>query len=382
MEQDGPRIGIAGLGMIGRIHARSARLAQGRLVGVAASTPERAAAAAVEIGADRAYESAFALATAPDVDVLHICTPNHLHASLAITALEHGKHVVCEKPVAVSHEEALAIERAAEEAGRVVAVPFVYRYHPVLRHARELVRAGETGPVHLVHGSYLQDWLLEEGDGNWRVDAQLGGPSRAFADIGTHWCDLATFVTDQPFTAVAAELRTVNAQRPDHAGVTTSVDTEDTAAVLLRTAGGVTGSVVISQVSPGRKNRLWLQVDGAGASVAFDQEQPETLWIGRRAAATIQPRDPDHLAPAAARLATVPAGHPQGYLDCFEAFVADAYAAMATGTVPDGLPTIADGVRAAAVTDAVLASARDGGGWAAVGTNELPTLSDSMEVSS
>ncbi|WCB95950.1 Inositol 2-dehydrogenase [Baekduia alba] len=381
MEQDGPRIGIAGLGMIGRVHARSARLAGGRLVGVAASTPERSAAAAAEVGAERAYASALELAVAPDVDVLHICTPNHLHASLAVTALEHGKHVVCEKPVAVSHDEALAIEEAAAAADRVVAVPFVYRYHPVLRHAREIVRAGEIGPVHLVHGSYLQDWLLADTDANWRVDAQLGGPSRAFADIGTHWCDAATFVTGQPFTAVAAELRTVNAERPDVTGVATSVATEDTAAVLLRTADGVTGSVVISQVSPGRKNRLWLQVDGAGASVAFDQEQPETLWIGRREASTIQPRDPQHLAPAAARLATVPAGHPQGYLDCFEAFVADAYAAMATGTVPEGLPTIADGVRAAAVTDAVLASAK-AGGWATVGAPELPMFNDSMEVSS
>jgi predicted dehydrogenase len=364
------RVAVAGTGFIGRVHVRSARLAGAHVVGVAASSPDSAARAAHELRVERAYADAEELAEAPDVDVVHICTPNHLHEPVALRALEAGKHVVCEKPVALDAAGAQRLAAAAQAAGRVVAVPFVYRFHPMVRDARARVASGELGRVRLLHGSYQQDWLLTPDDANWRVDAALGGTSRAFADIGSHWCDLVEFVAGCRIVRLLAHTVTAVPERVAADAVVTfgsaqpgvaerrPVDTEDVVMALFQTDTGATGSVVVSQVSPGRKNRLWFELDGEHASVVFDQEQPETLWLGRRDAAAMVPRDPTALAPDAARLATLPAGHAQGYHDCFDLFVADAYAAMQGEPVPDGLPLVDDGVRAAQITDAVLRSAR------------------------
>ncbi|MGH9211836.1 MAG: Gfo/Idh/MocA family protein [Acidimicrobiales bacterium] len=362
------RSAVAGTGFIGRVHARSARLAGGRLVGVSASSSASAQAAATDLQADRAFASSEELVEAPDVDVVHLCTPNHLHEPLALKALAAGKHVVCEKPVALDEPGARRIAEAADAAGRVVAVPFVYRFHPIVREARARVGAGELGSLRLLHGSYQQDWLLTPDDANWRVDAGLGGQSRAFADIGSHWCDLVEFVAGHRISRLLARTATVVPERVTAAHAVTfggpasgaprqPVDTEDVVTVLFDTDGGAVGTLVVSQVSAGRKNRLWFELDGESAALVFDQEQPDSLWIGRREGATVVPRDPTHLAPEAARLATLPAGHGQGYHDCFDLFVADAYAAI-RGETRDGLPLIGDGVRAATITDAVLASAR------------------------
>jgi predicted dehydrogenase len=358
------RVAVAGTGFIGVVHALAARRAGARLAGVAASTSDRARAAAGRLGAERAFADADALATDPDVDVVHICTPNHLHAPIAEAALAAGKHVVCEKPLATGAADAHRLVLAAETAGRIATVPFVYRFYPLVREARARVAARAIGDIRLLHGSYLQDWLATPDDDNWRVDATLAGASRAFADIGSHWCDLVEFVTGDRLAAVCAEARTSVPARDRRA-----VTTEDISVVLFRTRGGVAGSVVVSQVSHGRKNRLHFEVAGSEATLSFDQEQPETLWVGRRAATELVARDPAHLAPAAAPYAVLPPGHPQGYQDCFDAFVADTYRAIrAGGTGPvDGLPTFADGARAADITDAVLRSAA-AGTW-----EEVPT---------
>ena len=355
-----PRVAIAGAGKIGAIHARSARLAGATLAGVSASTAARAEEAAARLGAERGYGSWQELVGDPGVDVVHVCTPNHLHVPLALAALEAGKHVVLEKPVALDAAGAQQVADAAARAGRLVSVPFVYRYHATAREARERVRDGRVGAVRLVHGSYLQDWLLRSEDDDWRVRAELGGRSRAFADIGSHWCDLAEFVSGLRIAALSAQLSTAIGTR----GVGgRAVDTEDSAVVSLRFAGGALGSVVVSQVAPGRRNRLLLDVAGAEASLAFDQEQPETLWVGRHDGAELVARDERALSPAAARYATLPGGHAQGYHDCFEAFVAESYAAAGGAAAPGGLPTVADGLRSAQVVDAVLASADAGGAW-------------------
>ncbi|WNG41637.1 Gfo/Idh/MocA family oxidoreductase [Archangium minus] len=362
------RVAIAGTGFIGRVHARSARLAGAHLVGVASSSPESARKAAQELGAERHFESAEALVTAPDVDVVHICTPNALHEPLALTALKAGKHVVCEKPLAMGLAGAQRLLDAARTHGRVATVPFVYRFYPTVREARTQVQSGATGPLRLLHGTYLQDWLASPDDWNWRVDPERGGDSRAFADIGSHWCDLVEFVSGHRITRVSARLSTTVAQRLARQAINAfaagqgpgrpvTVSTEDVALVHFETHLGAVGSLVISQVSPGRKNRLWFELDGADAALAFDQEQPESLWVGRRSGPSLVLRDPSHLAAPAARLSPLPAGHPQGYHDCFDLFVADTYAAIAGGE-PDGLPRFEDGVRAARITDAVLASAR------------------------
>ena len=365
------RVAIAGTGFIGRVHARAARLAGATLVGVAASSPARSRAAARDLGAERPFDSPEELVADESVDIVHVCTPNHLHALLVEAALRAGKHVVCEKPLATGVAAGRRLVEAAEAAGLVDAVPFVYRYYPTVREARARVLDGRAGPVRLVHGSYLQDWLLDPEDDNWRVDTALGGPSRAFADIGSHWCDLAEWVTGQRITRLAARLliavperatatnRAAFQRRPGDGAGRRPVSTEDAALVVFETDGGAAGTLAVSQVSPGRKNRLWLEVDGATQALAFDQEQPETLWVGRRDGPALVVRDPQTLSPSARAYATLPAGHPQGYHDCFDAFVADAYAAV-RGDRPAGLPGFADGLRAVRITEAVLTSAGTG----------------------
>jgi predicted dehydrogenase len=234
-----------------------------------------------------------------------------------------------------------------------------HRFYPTVRDARGRVRRGDLGSLRLVHGSYLQDWLSRPEERNWRIDAALGGGSRAFGDIGVHWCDVVEFSTGQRITRLVARMLTVprDADRP-------LPDTEDAATVLFETDGAAIGAVVVSQVSPGRKNRLWFSLDGAQASLQFDQELPDSLWVGGREQNAVVHRGAEAATGDAARYTVVPVGHPQGYVDCFTAFVADVYAAAA-GDPPDGLPTFDDGLRAAVVTDAVLTSAA-GGGWVEV----------------
>lgn len=369
------RVAVAGVGFIGRVHLAAARRAGATVVGLAASTPERGVEAAAELAVATAAATAEDLLDL-DLDVLHIATPNHLHVDLAVRALQRGIHVVVEKPVALDLDGARSLLAVAKETGLVAAVPFVYRFHPVVRHARAMVEAGEIGDVRLVHGHYLQDWLMSADDTNWRVSAAAGGRSRAFADIGSHWCDLVQFVTGDPIRRLLARTATVVADRPAEAresfvtassdGPRQRVDTEDAVTVLFETDNGTMGSLVVSQVSPGRKNRLWFEIDGSTQSVVFDQEHAETLWVGGREGARVVPRDPGLLAPSAAKYAWLPAGHAQGYGDCFDAFVADAYRAV-QGDAPEGLPTIVDGFCGVALTRAVLTSAADGG-WIEVET--------------
>jgi predicted dehydrogenase len=353
------RVGIVGGGFMGQVHGRSALVSGATVVGAVGSSPARAEAAAEATGAERGFATLDDLLAA-DIDVVHICTPNNTHRDVALKALEAGKHVVCEKPLATSVQDATGLYAAAVEAGLVGAVPFVYRYHPMVRELRTRIAAGDAGVITSLHGSYLQDWLAGADDQNWRVDDATGGPSRTFADIGSHWCDLTEFVTGDRIAAISAQLRTVRAQR---GGV--DVRTEDLATAQFRTEAGVVGTIVVSQVAAGRKNRLYLEVSGTESSFGFDQEDPDRLWVGRRTASQLLTRDPETLSPPAARVNRLPAGHAQGYQDAFDSFVADSYAAV-LGDRPDGLPDFAAGARSARVVDAVLRSAADDSAWTTV----------------
>jgi predicted dehydrogenase len=356
--------------MIGGVHRRAALLAGAEVAGVMASTPERSRQVAESWGAEQAFGSIEEVAES-DVEVVHICTPNASHVPYAVALMEAGKHVICEKPLGVSLADAQQAAEVAARTGVVNTMPFAYRFHPMVREMRARVQSEEFGTVNLMHGSYLQDWLLNPRATSWRVDPKEGGPSRAFGDIGSHWCDLVEWVTGDRIAELVSTTSISIPQRPAATAASFSavesdaplidVTTEDTALILFRTVNDVAGSAVISQLSAGRKNRLWVEVDGGSQSAVFDQELPEQLWIGADEATSLLVRDPNHGSSEQRRLATLPAGHAQGYAQCFEAFVADSYAAIAAqsgqGETPVGLPTFADGSRAAAICDAMLKSA-------------------------
>lgn len=344
----GLRVGIVGGGFMARTHAHAARGAGAQVVSLLASSPQSTDAAARALGAAPAasYEELL-----DAVDVVHVCTPNALHAPQAMAALDAGRHVVGEKPLATSWAEADRLAVHAARAGRVGTVPFVYRFHPMVREARARVRAGETGRLFTIRGEYLQDWMLGASEQNWRVDPAVGGPSRAFADVGSHLVDLVEFVTGDRISRVAARALTAHAQRDGE-----PVRTEDGVAVTLETVGGVIGTLLVSQVAAGRKNALSFEVSGSDAAIAFAQETPDELWLGRADGSVTLAREERVLSPDAARLSVVPSGHPMGYLDAFTAFARDTYARV-RGEEPEGLPLFADGVRAASLTEAVLAAA-------------------------
>jgi predicted dehydrogenase len=361
-------VAIAGTGMIGAVHRRAALLAGAVVRGVSASSPERGAEVAEAWDVPRAYRDISDALADPEVQVVHVCTPNHLHRAMAQAALEAGKHVICEKPLATTLQDAEALSALAASTGLVATVPFVYRYHPVVREARARIAHGDLGPLRLIHGSYLQDWLLDPASNNWRVDPALGGVSRVFADIGSHWCDLVEWVSGERFVDVSAAFETVIAQRaaatglsfstPAAGGAMQPVSSEDVAAALFKTGNGTLASLTVSQVSAGRRNRLWFEIDGAQASVAFDQEDSERLWIGLPdQREEIFVRGPGAGSAEQRRLSVLPPGHAQGYGNCFDAFVADTYRAIVAER-PEGLPTFEDGLRSALIVDRVIASAR------------------------
>ncbi|WP_242657147.1 Gfo/Idh/MocA family oxidoreductase [Mycobacterium talmoniae] len=340
------RSAIIGTGMVGSVHAHAVQRAGGQLAAVCASTPARSAAAADRLGAQRPA-TVQEILVADDVDVVHVCTPNALHYAQTAAALAAGKHVICEKPLATSLPDAQALVQAAAKSTAVAAVPFIYRFYPMVREARARLA---DAPVWLMHGGYLQDYMAKHDPAGWRSDPAQSGVSMTFADIGSHWCDLMEFVTGQRITAVcAAEASAPGLGRRD-----------DGAVVMFRTDRGAVGSVVVSQTSPGRKNQLSFSFDGPETAVQFDQEHPDQLIIGGLQATSVLARDTESLAAGSARYSLLPSGHPQGYQDCFNLFVADVYDAVRTGAAPDGLPLFGDGLRAATIHDAVAASVRSG----------------------
>jgi len=309
----------------------------------------------------------------PRVDVVHITSPNHLHHAHAKAALAAGKHVVCEKPLAMTPAESADLLQAAERSGLAHAVNFNLRFYPVNQHVHGMIAAGELGDVRLVSGHYLQDWLLLATDWNWRLEPVLGGELRAVADIGSHWMDLTSFLTGHRITAVMADLTTFIKTRQQPKGpvetfaaagstgtVPRDIRTEDVATILLRYDGGVRGAVTVSQLSAGRKNSMVYEVNGASSSAAWNSESPDELWIGHRGRPNeLLLRDPAILNEEGRRAAYLPGGHAEGFADTFKALYAAVYAAVADGKPGSGYPTFADGHDEMLVCDAVLKSSRE-----------------------
>jgi predicted dehydrogenase len=308
-----------------------------------------------------------------EVDVVHLTTPNHLHYPQVKQALEAGKHVVCEKPLAMTADESGELLELAERSGLVHCTNFNVRFYPMVQHARALVRRGSLGEIWNVHGGYLQDWLLLPTDWNWRLEADKGGELRAVGDIGSHWLDLVQFVTDVEIESIFADLATTIAvrRRPtrpvetfaaadDIERVDVPMATEDLAHVLLRFRGGGRGSAVFSQVSAGRKNSLRFEVDGSLGSVFWDGEQHELLWLGHRARGNeALLRNPALLEPEAQGTTSLPAGHAEGFADTFRELYRAVYRAVAAGEPGDDYPTFRAGHVENVLVEAVARSNRE-----------------------
>jgi len=344
------KAGVVGLGFIGEVHVRAIRAAGGIVHSVAAVSLEQAQAAAVKLGVINAL-TIEEMVVHPEIDVIHVCTPNVFHAEMVELAITNGKHVICEKPLAISVEQAEHLVELAKKYGVVASIPFIYRYYPSILEAKNRISA-MTEPLNLLHGYYLQDWLSQETTVNWRIDPKLGGPSRAFGDIGVHWCDLLEFVTGHRIIRLNAHLMRVFNNR----GNVEKISTEDGATIIFETDKGACGSLVLSQVSPGNKNKLWFSFEGANESFVFDQESPDSLRIGGIDSNQIVMRGAPTESSDAGKYSILPAGHPQGYQDCFNAFVSDSYRKIA-GYEINELPTFTDGLRATRLTEAVLESA-------------------------
>lgn len=371
----GVHAGISGLGFVGRSHLDALRRLGVRVTGVVPGTTESSRRTAQSLGL-HVYEDFDALLNDPQLDVVHITTPNHLHFSMARAALEAGKHVVCEKPLALNAGETEVLTMLSREKNLVGAVCYNLRYYPLCHQARSLVRTGKIGAPRLIHGSYLQDWLFWDTDWNWRLETELGGELRAVADIGTHWMDLAAWVSGDDIVEVCADLATIHPvrQKPERtvktfAGKTKpAVDTQpvditadDYASILLGFGSGARGVLTVSQVSPGRKNRLWLEVDGSRQSVSWDSESPNRLWIGRRDEANGEIiKDPALMHPDVRRHARYPGGHTEGYPDTFLGLFTDIYKYIGAGDfgAPSPFPDFSDGHAEAVLCEAILESHR------------------------
>jgi predicted dehydrogenase len=347
------RAGVVGTGFIGVVHVDALRRLGVQIAGVVGSTPERARAKSLA----PAYESYQALLDDDSVDVVHLTTPNHMHYRQVKQAIDAGKHVVCEKPLALTAEQSGELLELAERAGIVHCTNFNIRFYPMVQEARARTQGGDLGTVWAVHGGYLQDWLHEPTDWNWRLEPDRGGELRAVADIGSHWLDVAQFVTGLKVEQVFADLATtIPVRRRPRGEVETFTDaadvervdvpmfSEDLAHILVRFEGGARGSCVVSQVSAGRKNSIRFQLDGSRSSVYWDGEAPEKLWLGRRDAPNeLVLRNPALMDARARATTQLPAGHAEGFADTFRALYAAVYSAVAAGEPGKDYPTFRDG---------------------------------------
>jgi predicted dehydrogenase len=374
--------GLIGGGFVAKIHAEALRrLGYVEVVALAGRNRESAQSKAAELSIPIAYGDYRELIDNPEIEVVHILTPNSLHYPMVKACIEAGKHVICEKPLAMDTKESAELLELARERNVLHCVCHNLRYYPLVKQARAMVRAGEIGDIRLVHGHYLQDWLFLETDYNWRVEADIGGKSRAVADIGTHWLDMVQHITGQKIVSVLAELTTfVPVRKKPKKEIETfaeqslwsevyediDITTEDHGTVLLRFSGGAKGVLVVCQVCPGRKNWLHFEINGSKRSLDWNAEQPNRMWIGARGEANGEfIKNPAIMAPSAARYAGTPGGLGEGYHDTFKNLFSDVYDRVRVGKGTNNVeeadfPTFVTGHQELSIVDAVLKSYESG----------------------
>jgi predicted dehydrogenase len=366
---------IIGTGFMGRVHLEAVRRCE---------FVEVVAIAGRNIDAARRLGAGFSIPTIvadyrellrdPAIDAVHICTPNAEHFPMAKAALQAVKHVLCEKPLATSVEEAEELVALATQQGLRNCVCHNLRYYPMVQQMRRMREAGDLGKILAVQGTYFQDWLLYDTDWNWRIDSKVSGPSRCMADIGSHCFDMAEHVTGMRVSSLCADLQTFHQTRkqPKHSVETfankmltaddyveTAVETEDYGTVIFRMGERTRGSITASQISAGRKNRLSIEVCGSKSSVAWNQERPDELWMGQRNHGNeIFVKDPSLLKPEARSYADLPGGHSEGYDDTFKQVFRRFYASIAAPDATPEYPEFVDGLRQLSILTSVLQSHR------------------------
>lgn len=365
---------VAGTGFIGPVHIEALQRLGVKVKGVLGSSAKKGAKVRDRHGLEQAFASYEEILKDPDIDSVHLAVPNVLHFEMSKKALLAGKHVMCEKPLAMNAAETEELVALAEETGLAAGVCYNIRYYPLNLEARQRVRNGELGRVFSVVGSYVQDWLLYDTDYNWRVLADQGGALRAVSDIGTHWMDLIHSITGLEVEAVFADLSTVYPirKRPKGEVATFSdeaippdqleevdISTDDCGSILFRFKGGSKGQLWVSQVTAGRKNCLRYEVSGSKHALAWNSEKPNELWLGQRGTANqLLLKDPGLLNARVRPFANYPGGHNEGFPDtfkqCFRAF----YDAIGAGTpASEALyPTFAHGHQEVQLCDAILLS--------------------------
>jgi len=373
-------VAIIGLGFVGKAHLEALRRLAMPVRGILGSSPKRTQEAARELKLEHAYSSLEELCRDSSVSAVHVCSPNYVHYEQAKAAMEAGKHVMCEKPLAMDTRQSSSLIDLSRKLNLVGAVTYNLRYYPLCQEARVIVQKGLIGEPRLIHGSFLQDWLLYPTDWNWRLQPELGGEMRAVADIGTHWLDLLTWITGRKITELCADLATMVPvrKRPrgrvetfkQSAGATddAKITTDDYASILLHFEGGAHGVCTVSQISAGRKTRLWFEIDGSEGSLAWNSEDPNTLWIGRRREPNQEMiKDPSLMSPETRGYAAYPGGHAEGYPDTFVQLFKDFYAYLDAGdfSKPRTFPTFETGHEEMRLCEAVAESAK-GRSWVSV----------------
>lgn len=366
---------VIGAGFIGPAHVEALRrLGFVEVVAIVDSDKPRLEQKAAALAIPRAYDDYRKVLDDREIEVVHNCSPNNLHFEINQAILEAGKHCVSEKPLATNSKESRALVALAEKTGKVNAVNFNYRFYPLSQQARAMCDAGDVGEVYAVHGSYLQDWLYLETDYSWRLDPKISGESCCVADIGSHWCDLVQFITGRTITEVLGDLQTTRKTRRRPKATVEAfagklltpadfeevkISTDDYANVLIRLDNGARGVFTVSQLSAGRKNRLYYEIDGSKCALSGDLERPNELWVGYREKANeVMIKDPSLLKKAARPYAHYPGGHPEGYPDGPKNLFRNAYSKVLGDPAALPFPTFADGHRAVAIVDAVVASSR------------------------
>ena len=365
---------VIGTGFIGTVHTQALRRLGVQVRGVLGSSEARGIARAAEMGVQNAYADLDDLLADASVDVVHVTSPNHAHYAQVLAILRAGKHVICEKPLAMTSAESAEMVEVARASGKIAAVCYNIRFYPLNQQAHGMVAAGDLGDIRFVSGHYHQDWLAKPTDWNWRLVADEGGALRSVGDIGTHWVDLTSFVTGLKADAVMAELATFipERQKPtgpvetfsNVAGATepVTIDTDDAAMIVIRYANGARGVMSTSQINMGRKNSLQWNVAGAKASAAWDSETPDHLFIGHRDRAneTLM-RDFTLMNATGVAAAALPPGHVEGFADSFFNFFRAVYADVDAGGRQEASTwaTFEDGHYEMRFCDAVVMSARE-----------------------